>query len=627
MEKNSYIIKDSSINAQLSTGFEHLPTDILKIVIKSLSMREMVNLQRAFPFFSRTNSTIYFKDESLERDIQYIAPLKLLLVDGYVVKAKDQDFLILKDKRIRQIFYTQTKQKGIILFLTDDNQFFFNEIGKMTYVYEESYHNLLSQIKNIHKNQDISNQIKWVQNQLKDEKQIKAHLENENYIKHITGIPHNEQIKDVQIFGLSILVLTESGKVYAWGKNDKGQLGVEVDDEYINSFTQVKVMEEQKVKQIFLRKNAAWVVTEDNKILACGDNSFGQLGITADEDDDDEIIYSFTPINSLFADNLKVQDILVYQNTSWLITADRQMFACGYYEAGQLGNHPNDLHTEVYMDTFNLIENLGVIEKIKDIVFTGDSTWILTENGNVFAAGTPHVDEEYDFGIDGVDIKTSFVLVPGIPDDEKVDKIISSKSSISVWAITEQGKVYAWGQNRHGQLGTGDSINKSIFTAVRGIPGDEKVKEFIPDIGKYTTWIITENNHIFACGTNVLYQSLSNTQLSPQFIQIKGLPSNLKIKQVVPSNDCRIFVLTKDGQVFTSHADIQTKAIKNPEFVNVTPQDSRICKVIISPFEFDIYYIYFLSRDKKLYKLEGEMVHDLNELVFAKDQNNRLVPG
>lgn len=574
MEKNSLPTNYFS-DADTSVIFQLLPTELLKIIKKSLDMRDLVNLQRTCGFFSSDAWNKDLKNEILEKDIRYISPyiasLDLLIVDGYVVKAKDQDFFTLQNKRIKQVFYTQTEQKGMVLFLMDNNQFFYNQINN------EASGIGNSQFQSI-----------W------------AGLNNHsNYFKCIDGIPAYEQIKEVQISGLNMLVLTEAGNVYAWGENDRGQLGANVSEKGKNNFTKVECAnEQQKVKQIFLRDGAAWVITEDNKILACGSNLYGKLGIVYKPQL--RIIKSFTPINSFSNDNLTVENILVYGDTAWIITTDYQVFATGHYVFGQLGSHPK-CNNPIFIDSFNLIQPLGNNETVKNIVFTELCTLILTESGHVFAAG------RLPGGVYNAGEDKNFILVPGIPDNEKVSEIIPAINSNSVWVITDQGKVYACGQNYKAQLGTGDLVDKNIFTPVKGIADDEKVKYLIPETDKYNTWIITENNRIFTCG---------DIQ-DPQFIQVKGIPLQLEIKEIIPSNDHRVFILTKDGQVFTSHADVNNKQNKHPEFVNVTPNGSKIEKIIISPFKFDTYDIHFLSADKKLYTLKGELVHDLNKLVFA----------
>jgi alpha-tubulin suppressor-like RCC1 family protein len=42
----------------------------------------------------------------------------------------------------------------------------------------------------------------------------------------IVGVKERELIKKIATGKSHVLALTESGRVYAWGKNDKGQLGI-----------------------------------------------------------------------------------------------------------------------------------------------------------------------------------------------------------------------------------------------------------------------------------------------------------------------------------------------------------------------------------------------------------------
>lgn len=78
---------------------------------------------------------------------------------------------------------------------------------------------------------------------------------------------------------VSSLALKETGEVYAWGCNDKGQLG-SGNFESCHAFPiRVKGLEGKIIKKVVCGYNHAMALTTKGDLYAWGDNEFGQLGI------------------------------------------------------------------------------------------------------------------------------------------------------------------------------------------------------------------------------------------------------------------------------------------------------------------------------------------------------------
>ncbi len=73
------------------------------------------------------------------------------------------------------------------------------------------------------------------------------------------------------------LALSTTGDLWAWGRNDKGQLG---DGTWIDRATPVPVLLPQSVRitKFVAGAGHSLVLTSDNQIWTWGDNSSGQLG-------------------------------------------------------------------------------------------------------------------------------------------------------------------------------------------------------------------------------------------------------------------------------------------------------------------------------------------------------------
>ncbi|XP_048191808.1 X-linked retinitis pigmentosa GTPase regulator isoform X2 [Perognathus longimembris pacificus] len=88
-----------------------------------------------------------------------------------------------------------------------------------------------------------------------------------------------EKVKLVACGRNHTLVSTEKGGVYATGGNSEGQLGLG-DTEERNTFHQISFFTNQhQIKQLSAGSNTSAALTEDGKLFMWGDNSEGQLGL------------------------------------------------------------------------------------------------------------------------------------------------------------------------------------------------------------------------------------------------------------------------------------------------------------------------------------------------------------
>lgn len=78
------------------------------------------------------------------------------------------------------------------------------------------------------------------------------------------------------------LALLRDGRLLAWGRNNKGQLGVG-DEEARPTPVQVPFPPEKKIRQIACTSASSTALTEDGCIYTWGDNHLGQLGLGVPE--------------------------------------------------------------------------------------------------------------------------------------------------------------------------------------------------------------------------------------------------------------------------------------------------------------------------------------------------------
>lgn len=108
-----------------------------------------------------------------------------------------------------------------------------------------------------------------------------------------------EELKDIKCIQISAMwdhcfVVTEDGRVFAFGTNVSGQIGLPGRIRSVNSFTYVDTLSKYKIKSAFAGYMHSLFITYDGMVLACGRNMFGQLFLESGPSND--VIY--TPVET-----------------------------------------------------------------------------------------------------------------------------------------------------------------------------------------------------------------------------------------------------------------------------------------------------------------------------------------
>ena len=122
-------------------------------------------------------------------------------------------------------------------------------------------------------------------------------------------------------------------------------------------------------------------------------------------------------------------------------------------------------------------------------------------------------------------------------DENIIDVVVVSTNVVSVYALTDKGKLFACGYNGYGQLGLGDTTNRNIFTRVLGILDGKRVLKVVASGGTrsgsgayyyYSAIVLAEdsegNKRVYSCGYNGYGQlGLGNTTNYSTFQEITFL--------------------------------------------------------------------------------------------------------
>jgi alpha-tubulin suppressor-like RCC1 family protein len=282
--------------------------------------------------------------------------------------------------------------------------------------------------------------------------------------------------------------------------------------------------------EIFSNYYSTFILKNKN-IFASGNNYYGQLGL---DDKDDR--NTFTAVPPL-PDGKVAKQVVAGRYHTMILAEYGTVFACGCNGNGRLGLGDNDDR-----NTFTAVPPLPDGKVAKQVVAGRYHTMILAEYGTVFACGYNYYGQ---LGMGHTNNVNTFTAVPLLP-DRKVKEVVTGDNHTMI--LTNDGKVFASGNNFFGQLGLGDDDDRNTFTAVSPLPDDKVAKQVVADSGH--TMILAEDGTVFACGKNIFGQlGLGNIDDRNTFTAVPPLPDRKVVKQVVPGGD-HTMILAEDGTVF-----------------------------------------------------------------------------
>ena len=331
-------------------------------------------------------------------------------------------------------------------------------------------------------------------------------------------------IKQVACGSAYTFVLTEDNKLRACGYNNTGQLGLG-DIDQRNSLAELN-WTGGTIKQIACGTAHTFVLTEDNQLWACGYNQEGQLGIISDST-------VLKQLNQLDWTGGPIKQVACGFTHTFVLTEDSQLWACGLNYWGQLGLGDNN--------NSNILTKLDWTGgSIKQIACGDTHTFVLTDDNQLWACGANYQGQ---LGLDDYENKKTLTKLSWT--NGSIKQIACAGDYTFV--LTEDNQLWACGDNQDGQLGIGDLDNSNILTKLDWTDGS--IKQIA--CGSTHTFVLTEDNnesHLWACGKN------DQGQLGFGDNVFRGILTKLnwtngRIKLIVCGGSHK-FVLTEDNQLW-----------------------------------------------------------------------------
>ena len=154
------------------------------------------------------------------------------------------------------------------------------------------------------------------------------------------------QIKSGEDF---TLFLTEKGNVYSMGSGSEGQLGIENILNYTEKYCQNPTKILSSIKQISCGNRHSFAISYSGKIFCWGKNNKGQLGLNYCEDmkGGEKKCNVLTPVQlEEYLDDIEIKEIICGKNFTFFQTKNNDLLGCGNNDKEQLGvqDYNNNLH-------------------------------------------------------------------------------------------------------------------------------------------------------------------------------------------------------------------------------------------------------------------------------------------
>lgn len=242
-----------------------------------------------------------------------------------------------------------------------------------------------------------------------------------------------------------------------------------------------------------------------------------------------------------------------------LVTEDEELIFCGNQHSSMLliktGAESTNPHTVIP-------HPLKGLSRIKQVIGAWTTQYILYENGDLYGRGG---NASYQLGINNTASQYDWVKIT-----DNVDKLICESNSYKIGeglraAIKKDKSVWFWGVNPYGAAGMGNTTTLTTPTklALTFLEAGDSVKDLVMNDCYYLSlFLITEKGKLYACGRNE-EGSLGindNIDLHISNIQRVALDSEkvAQIKQleiIGTAELMRTFFLLNNGQLWGCGSD------------------------------------------------------------------------
>ncbi|KAF0698331.1 Aste57867_11051 [Aphanomyces stellatus] len=358
-----------------------------------------------------------------------------------------------------------------------------------------------------------------------------------------------KNVTDVACGNENTIILCENGEVFVCGYNDSGQCGMGT-TQRVHSFKLIMGLMDKQVVKLSAGNGCEHVaaVTDSGDVFTFGYNARGQLGHGT------MAAFAFPTRIAAFGRKPVVKVACSYFHTL-VVTEDNEMFGFGRNDFGQLGIPDGlDKHEPCRIPFFSgrrvLALACGQYHSIVSLA-----------SGGLFSFGK---NDHGQLGVDAPGVKTTPIQVGGMLESEIVVQVACGYYH-SV-ALSQSGKMYTFGRNDYGQLGLGHKQTMATPMLVTHLNAFT-----IVDVacGCYHTLALSDLGRVYPFGRNNHGQLGTNNTLDSTFPTFIEALRDVKVRKIAAGfyhTVCLTGVLARrvDSVVSNSLGRDFAKLINNP---------------------------------------------------------------
>jgi len=344
----------------------------------------------------------------------------------------------------------------------------------------------------------------WGNNQFGQLGELSNSSSNIVNLTHYFELSTNEDIIDIALGDFHSSILTSEGHLFAWGSNAQGQIG----DETTNSrYIPVEVSQHFNLNQderlIDIESGAGnmMALTSEGRVFSWGYNDYGQVGLGPTNSAYTEAVDITDSLNLSL--NEEVQKISIGYHHSAILTSNGRILLWGYNNVGQLGN---GTIASVFMPTDHTqYLPLRDGEVITDIELGYYHSMVLTSDNRVFVWGLNENGQLGNQSRDSLLFPTDITEEFDLDEDDFITSL-----SLGGWmssAISNDGQVFMWGSNGQGRLAMTAARDFLIPTKILDqfdLYENEVIEEVI--LGAWSSSALTSYGRLFTWGRNNTFQ-------------------------------------------------------------------------------------------------------------------------
>ena len=256
----------------------------------------------------------------------------------------------------------------------------------------------------------------------------------------------NQQIVDISNSG-QMQALTANGELYMWGYNDSGEVGVNTFDKYITTPTKVTfdTNTSSQIASADTNTYLSYAITKSGQLYAWGNNNQYSLANPNGNSNTPLLINLESDSN----ETIMVEEAFVAFESSYAITTNGNFYSWGKNAYGQVGNEStSEVITPYKVDIVS--EQADNIQPIKTHYELATSSFAITDQGDLYTWGD---NTNLQLGLTKGNSK---ILTPELVNLDN-EKVVNADIGAHSFILTDQGNLYFFGNNDHGQLGNGDN--------------------------------------------------------------------------------------------------------------------------------------------------------------------------